>query len=223
MTGFKDSFDFEAAIMQTKETGYFFAEDAITKETRTAFEAEIDSLPLEVGDHVTRPINAGKQNEVRQQHQRLYIEHGNAMAPVANMVIAGLAQAVNAMKQFPELRDWKLTEIGYQRYRHGNDFIGAHRDRATDKILSITYTITGSAPVRIFETLGNYWDYTNLKQVDEFVTTPGSVMLLRAPGLGNGEQVVHQVLPPLSDSRSILNLRMRPTILEQPSHPKWQQ
>ena len=220
---FREGFDLENAIEQTQRSGYFFAEGVLTDETRAALEEEIDSLPLEVGDHISNPINAGKPNEVRQQHERLYVEYGDALTPVANVVIAGLTEIVRAMRSFPELQEWQLTEIGYQKYRHSNDFIGAHRDRASDKLLSVTYTITGSAPIRIFETLGDYWDYSSLEQKDEFITAAGGVMLLRAPGFGSGEQVVHQVLPPISNSRSILNLRMRPRVLEQPSHPRWQQ
>lgn len=217
---FQDSFNFESAILQTKARGYFFAEDILTDEMRTGLEAEINTLALKVGDHTDKPINAGMPNEVRQQHERLYTEYGSALTPIANMLISGLAKTVRVMRSLPELQQWQPTEIGYQRYRHHNDFIGAHRDRASDRLLSATLTITGSAPVRIFDTLGEYWDYSNLERRDEFTTTPGSLMLLRAPGLGNGEQVVHQVLPPNSDSRSILNLRMRPSVLEQPSHPK---
>ena len=212
---FRDSFDFESGIEQAKSNGYFFADGALTVEMRSAMETEIDSLPLEVGDHIVKPINEGKPNEVRQQHERFYVEYGDKRTPVANLVIDGLADQVHLMANLPELSEWQLSEIGYQRYRHSNDFIGAHRDRASDKLLSATFTITGSATVRIFEPLGDHWDYSNIRQIDEFDTTTGSLMLLRAPGLGNGGQVIHQVLPP-RNMRSILNLRARPTILEQP-------
>jgi hypothetical protein len=38
-------------------------------------------------------------------------------------------------------------------------------------------------------------------------------MFLRAPGFGNGEQIIHEVLPPLNnEERLILNLRMRKNV-----------
>lgn len=213
---FKESFNLEWGIHQTASHGYYFADDTLSDGIRGALEAEIDSLPLEEGDHVAKPINKGKPNEVRQQHERFYVEYGDDRTPIANMVIAAITNQVRSLGTHPELRDWQLTEIGYQRYRHTNDFIGPHRDRASDQKLSLTFTINGEATVKVFEPLGNYWDYSNIKQIDEYTTTPGSVMLLRAQGLGSGEQIIHQVLPPLG-SRAILNLRARPTILEQPS------
>jgi hypothetical protein len=212
---FRESFDLERGIKQAAERGYYFENDVLIDDIRYGLEREIDSLPLEVGDHITRPINKGKPNEVRQQHERLYVEYGDASTPVANFVIRSITTQVRGMESRPELHDWQLAEIGYQRYRHSKDFIGPHRDRASDQKLSVTFTINGEATVKIFEPFGDCWDYSNIEQIHEYTTGPGSIMLLRAPGLGNGKQVIHQVLPPLN-SRAILNLRARPTILEQP-------
>jgi hypothetical protein len=217
---FNPLFDVGKAVDTTKQEGYYFLENALAEETRMALEREIDALPLEVGDHVSHPINQGKQNEVKQQHERLYVAVGDIQTPTANLVVQSITNTIKGLIGFPELNAWQLNEIGYQRYRHSKDFIGPHRDRASDRFLSITLTINGKAPVKVFETTGDYWDYSQLKQTDEFVTSPGSIMMLRAPGLGNSEQIVHQVLPPES-SRAILNLRDRPTVLEAPSNPKW--
>lgn len=219
---FKDNFDFESAVRETKTNGYYFQSGVLATEAQNALETEINLLPLEVGDHINKPINNGKPNEVRQQHARAYFEYGDPEAPVANFVINCLAQTVQAMPAFPELENWQPTEIGYQKYRSNADFIGPHRDRSSDQLLSVTFTISGAATVKIFESLGACNDYTDLLQADEFETSLGGIMLLRAPGLGCGKQSIHQVLPPSTPDRSILNLRMRPTVLEQPTHPKWQ-
>ncbi|HVO86174.1 MAG TPA: hypothetical protein VMT23_00380 [Candidatus Binatia bacterium] len=218
---FRSSFDLESAVEITREQGYFFQAASMSPQAQEALAAEIDSLPLEVGDHVAKPINAGKANQVKQQHARAYYEYGEPLTPAANFIIESLAETVQRMRQFPELQDWQLTEIGYQRYRPSVDFIGAHRDRASDKLLSVTFTIVGSTTVKIFEHTGDYWDYSKIRQTDEFETDAGTTMMLRAPGFGGGEQVIHQVLPPEHGVRDILNLRMRPSVLEQPNHPKW--
>lgn len=219
---FDACFELRKAVQETAEKGYFFAHPALSKSTLYLLNSELERLPLEVGDHISRPINAGKPNEVQQQHVRGYYEFGVAETPAANLVIHGLKKAVGRLANpFPELAGWCPTEIGYQKYRHSDDYISPHRDRASDRLLSITFTLFGSAAVKIFEPTAEPDDYSQLKQTDEFETLPGSIMLLRAPGLGSGEQTIHQVMPPKYGSRNIINLRMRPTLLEQPSHPKW--
>jgi len=177
-------------------------------------------LPLELGDHRQDAINPGKPNEVHQQHERFYVEFGNEQTPVANTVIRGLATRVQAMRQFPELRNWQPTEIGYQRYRSVSDYIGPHRDRTTDKLLSVTFTIAGAAIVRTFESIKGEGDYSQLRPIDQHEASAGGMMLLRAPGFGPAGQTVHEVLPPHTAPRSILILRMRLNVLAQPSRQK---
>lgn len=210
---FQPQFDIMQALAITKECGYYFHDNALSDLACTALMAEIGSLPLITRYHIAMPINAGQPNEVKQQHERFYTANGDFNTPVANALIAAIHSQVHASKFEAELHVWELTEIGYQRYRNGEDFIGPHRDRASDNGVSFTYTLDGSAEVRIFEPSGDYWDYSQLNQIDEYMTSPGSVMLLRAKGFGNGEQVIHQVLPPIG-VRSILNLRSRKTILD---------
>jgi hypothetical protein len=217
LTVFRDDFDVAAAIEATREQGYYFGSDSLTHAAKLALAVEIDFLPLEVGDHITKPINAGKPNQIQQQHARGYYAYGDPAVPAANAVLEDLTRVVQTTEQFPELRAWQPSEVGYQRYRPSVDFIGPHRDRLDDQLLSVTFTIVGSAVVKIFKTTGKKSDYTKLEQTDEFETESGSVMMLRAPGLGNGEQIVHQVLPPSTGHRDILNLRMRPNVLGQPT------
>jgi len=208
-----DNFDLESAIEKTKTHGYAFEDGAITQEIQDALASEIDIVPLVLGDYVSNPLNLGQPNQVHQRHSRAYYEYGDEAVPVANYVIESLALAVNSMTRYPELRSWRLSEVGYQRYRPTLDFIGPHRDRVSDTLLSITLMFCGSTVVKIHEPLGAYRDYSNLLQIDEVVTIPGTAMFLRAPGLGNGQQKIHEVLPPKEGIRNILNLRMRSTVL----------
>ncbi len=215
-----DSFDLENALQLTKEHGYYFAETALSLRYEIALRDEINRLALEEGDHTEAAINKGKPNEVKQLHDRFYVEYGDERTPFANMVIEGLAKRIRLCSQFPELYEWQLSEIGYQRY-HKAGFIGIHKDRASDQMLSVTFTISGSAPVEIYRTISDPLDYSegNVEKINDFITTPGSIMMLRAPGFGTGEQVPHKILQPTVTPRDILNLRMRPTVLEQPTYP----
>ncbi|GAC1391608.1 MAG: hypothetical protein NVSMB46_04730 [Candidatus Saccharimonadales bacterium] len=212
----RPGFNLHDAVTKTFEQGYFFNDNILTHTAQTALQTEIENLPLEIGDHITKPINENKPNQVKQRHERYYTEYGSPQTPTANMVIDSLSKAVKCIKKFPFLKQWKPNEIGYQLYRTENDFIGPHRDRSSDRLLSATFTIVGSAIIRIFEPIGNDKDYSNLRQIDEVMTSDGSLMLLKAPGWGDDIQTIHQVLPPITESRSILNLRMRSSILNQP-------
>jgi hypothetical protein len=212
------AFDLEAAVRQAAELGYYFGAGAITEDTLLAFQNEVDSLPLEVGDHNVQPINAGKKHQVKQLHARFYTDLWDERVIVARAVTEAVADRIAKMTHIdPALANWLPNEVGYQKYRDSHDYISPHRDRRNDQILALTITISGSNIIRTHEPLGDPNDYSNLRQTDEFRTSPGSVMFLRAPSLGSGEQVIHSVLPPETGSRLILNLRMRPDILPPPA------
>lgn len=219
MTGlFRRGFDLGDAIRQTGAVGYAFRADALSDAARAAMGAEADGLTLEVGDHVTRPIWPGSRREVRQLHARSYRAVGHADVPVATAVSIFLATAVSDhLDEFPELLGWIPTEAGYQHYRGPSDFISPHRDRRNDGLLSVTFTLRGSAVVRVLRATDDPNDYGKLEVTDAFATGPGTAMFLRAPGFCGGMQVIHEVLPPSTpDGRLILNLRLRPDVLPAP-------
>ncbi|MEP6710448.1 MAG: hypothetical protein ABJA64_01895 [Candidatus Saccharibacteria bacterium] len=219
---FKADFDLGSALYRTAVLGYAFSSNVFEGGVLEALEQEADELNLKVGDHMSTPINEGAPNEVRQRHARGYYTIDDNSVPVANNVTRLLARAVQSYSNsYPELARWHPTEAGYQRYRNSDDSISAHRDRSSDQLLAATINVTGSTTVEIFETKGsNPMDYSqkNIKLTDSFTTSPGSLMLLRAPGfdLTDMLQTLHAVPPPTDGSRLVLNLRMRPTILENP-------
>ena len=217
---FSEHFNLEQALAKTQKTGYAFASGAINPYFCDLLEAEMGRLKLEEGDHINYPINAGSSREVRQLHERAYYPIGHELVPWATQVTELLVQEVKNVGLYPELQHWCLTEAGYQRYRDTHDWISPHRDRRNDQLLSATITISGSALVRMYEPLADPDDYTKLRSIDEFMTSSGTLLLLRAPGFGNGEQIIHEVLPPQIGSRLILNLRMRPDILKTPKEFK---
>lgn len=212
----------QRAMCRAAETGYAFVENAIGSAALGALSAEADSLQLEEGDHIAQPIYEGTKKQITQHHERAYHPIGDPEVPVATRITRVLAVRVKQLRfRYPELRNWMATEAGYQLYKDDPEreyHISRHRDRRNDKLLSATITVTGSAMVRMFETTGDPDDYSdaNVVQTDEFRTSPGSIMFLRAPGLTTGEQTIHEVERP-DGNRLILNLRMRDDILPQPS------
>lgn len=211
--------DLAEAISKAALKGYSFTPRAINLLACKAMELETDLLCMEEGDHVAHPINSGSLKEVRQLHERVYAAVGDEDIAVASAISQALikeARRVCPPLWSQVLNKWAPTEAGYQRYRTASDHISPHRDRKTDQLLGATITINGAAVVKIHKPLGDPDDYSNLELVDEFETGRGSLMLLRASGLGSGEQVIHEVLPPCRSSRLILNLRMRPDVLKAP-------
>ncbi len=209
-----DQFLLESIISKVIDTGCVFVDKGISMDFCRAMEEEVNNLELEEGDHINYPINAGTLREVKQLHIRSYHQIGSDMVPVASLISHLFAQKINILH--PVLKNWMPTEAGYQRYRDNKDWISPHRDRRNDKLLSITITINGSAEVKTYTPLDNPDDYTRLELKDRFLTNPGTIMFLRAPGLGNGEQIIHEVCPPINGSRLILNLRMRDNLLKTP-------
>ena len=203
-----EDFNLEQDIAQTRERAYVFASEAINPYFCKEMAAEIGSLNFYRGGFF-----------LKRKHwfsERAYYPVGHELVPIATQVTELLVGEVTKRNLYPELRDWHPTEAGYQRYRDNQDWISPHRDRRNDKLLSATITISGSALMRMYEPIDAPDDYKNLRQTDEFMTSTGTLMLLRAPGFGNGEQIIHEVFPPQEGSRLILNLRMRPTILKTP-------
>lgn len=205
-----------------KQHGYAFVAQGLEENARQTMVKEINSLPLEEGDHLHHPINKGKPNEVRQLHERAYYLLGDPVTPIATQVCKNLAQEIGThTKEYPELSGWLPNEIGYQRYRSPADWISPHRDRKSDQLLSITFTLTGSAWINLYRPTTTEVDYRHLKKVDAFLSEPGTVFFLRAPGFGSHEQIIHEVMPPITAPRHILNLRMRPSLLPSPKDTKY--
>lgn len=201
--------------------GYSYNPKAIEKFAREAMILETKRLCFQRGVYLARPIQEHENVTVTQIHERAYFEVGNPYIPIASWASHALAHHVRTFGPgrwwgLGSLENWEPTEAGYQRYNWPDGHISPHRDRRSDQLLGATLTLEGSAVVKIHEPIDDPDDYTNLTLVDEFETKPGGLMLLRAPGFGDGKQIIHEVLPPKKGRRLVLNLRMRPDVLKAP-------
>jgi len=214
--------DLVTILRQVRDVGYVFVSQMVTEEAIENLQKEMNALPLEFGDHVNYPINKKSTNEVQQSHERYYTKIDDPSTPTASQICRELSDRVKALSEhFPELSTWLTTEIGYQRYRDYRDWISPHRDRVSDQFLSVTITISGSTIINIYNPETDPINYKYLRLVDAYKVKQGSVMMLRAPGFGTGQQVIHEVMPPLNNKRDILNLRMRESVLKPPRDTKW--
>jgi hypothetical protein len=201
-------------VAHVRARGYYYEADILTSEVITGLVEESKKLNFELGDHVNHPINKKKKTEVQQLHERVYTVLDDPQVPFSSQVCHQLSELFAPLDW--QLGSWLPNEIGYQRYRGQKDWISPHRDRQSDQFFSLTFTLLGEGVLNFYTPLTDPTDYRKLRQVDSFLTRPGTVMFLRAPGFGDGEQIIHEVSPPLKGERLILNLRMRASILPDP-------
>jgi|GEM_PF-2211923 len=216
--------DIQNGVLQALEEGYAFVPNAISPFGCEVLAEEADTLSMATEERVAAPLHGGTNQETTQKLERIHLAIGDPRIPMATFVNKSLAQRVIMHRfkpqfEYASFKQWLPTEAGYQLYSDPNHHISKHRDNKNDKMLGATITIAGSAEITVYETLGESNDYVNVRQIDTQVAEPGTVMFLRAAGLGNGERVVHSVSPPIDGPRLILNLRMCDGVLPDPSDP----
>lgn len=215
---FPDGIALSDGIELAASQGYSFVKNGLSETACAKLAMEAAGLQMELDNQVEHPINEDTPKEITQLHERIYTGVGSKEVPAATLITNALRIRALALRyRLPPLHKWHPNEIGYHLYRDENHHISKHTDRRTDEILAATITLNGSAKVGIHEAIDDPEDYTNTRQVDEFQADEGTIMFLRAPGLGSGEQVIHDVSPPEGGPRLVLNLRMQPNILASPS------
>ncbi len=100
-------------------------------------------------------------------------------------------------------RDWEPNDLALQRYRDGNDHLGAHQDFTYDLYLNIVVTLEGYATV---EVLDPTWEQV----VRSYETRPGSVFILWSPSFDSGpdRRLPHRVYAPRTGRRTVAIFRM---------------
>lgn len=215
-----------AALPSVVERGYAFVDDALTESATLMLAGELRALPLEQENADGMVVyGRGTKHEVRQMHSRSYTLVAPTRYDLPHAMGWSLSTELWCVLSSELSRlclhgdRWFLNELGYQRYEPGAGFISAHRDRRSDRILSVTATLSGEADVSILAPGPDDSYIQGVRVLDVHACRAGSLMLLRAPGLGCGKQMLHSVGTPrvAMGPREILNLRMRDDVLPQPS------
>lgn len=151
------------------------------------------------------PDRAGPY-EVR-QHGGQFFVHGTDIAnwPAIDRLRRELVELVHAHgTDVPGAARWEPNEAAVQRYPTESGGIGVHRDGKRYGLLIAIITVEGSARLGLCAdregTVSEQWH-----------TTPGSMMVLRAPGLdgvGDGRPL-HRLRAPTGSPRTSLTLRMK--------------
>ncbi len=110
----------------------------------------------------------------------------------------------NAAQNVP-LRSWQPNDVAVQKYSGRYDGIGRHRDFASDIHLVASFTVKGTGEIGIH-------DRREDPNASKFIqTSPGSLLLLRAPGLVESDEdlrITHSVRSPYSSPRISVTYRL---------------
>lgn len=151
-----------------------------------------DALPEEVGP-------------VRQQGEELVVATGDASYPAVAQLAAALRDALTSdLEGISGLEQFEPNQAVFLRYRGPVAGISPHRDHKRYAFLVAIFTLLGEA---WFSVVG---DRAGQHVLASWLTAPGNLCLLRAPGLdGNDDgRPLHAVRAPLGEQRISLAFRM---------------
>jgi hypothetical protein len=192
--------DLHHPLMRAAEVGASFVADALTDAMRKILHAEIgagsfEPLPAQIGAY-----------GVRQEAELLQIDPDRVTSyPAVAQLRLDLAGLVHAHGHgIPGLAAWQPNDIAAMRYHAGSLGVTPHRDSKRYRQLIAIFTVAGSA------TFTHCADREGTV-VNRWQTTPGSLVLLRAPGpAGAGEtRPFHTISGPTNGPRVSLTFRMR--------------
>lgn len=179
------------AVQEVGETGAAFVTRVLTEPFRRALLREVEAETFARLDERVGPYG------VHQQADQLALTGAEiADHPAVHRLCRDFTAAAG------ELRGWYPNDVSIQRYQPGSVGITPHLDGKRYRLLVAIFTLEGSAPLAICT------DRDGTVQT-EWQTVPGSLLLLRGPGLGGIEdgRPLHAVRGPDSGQRTSLTLR----------------
>lgn len=179
------------AVRAAREQGYAYVPGALDRQQCQRLVSSIPDTPAEPVQEIV--------GEVRQHAKALALPTAGLENPELDRLLTAFAEALPATIGFTP------TEIAYMLYKGPHAGISPHRDHARHKLLIAIFTLKGCATFRIHHTR----DEAAVNA--EWVTRPGDLVLLRAPGLhpGVNTRPFHSIGPPIgSEERISLSLRM---------------
>ena len=145
------------------------------------------------------PSQPSGEVEQRFETQQVLMELPTRHFVTTQNVGRELAQRVAAADWAVD-QPWVPNDVAIQRYRPSSGGIGTHRDYARDILLIAVFTIRG---IGHMEVIGD--PEIQVRQ-EGIMTTPGSLVLLRGPGLTGrdiDDRPVHRVDPPVITRTSV--------------------
>jgi hypothetical protein len=188
--------DLGGALQAVRETGAAFISHALTEPSRQRLQPEIQDGPFE-----RLPDQIGP---VRQEADLFVITDAMTAYPALARLRAELVTRLR--KDGPQLAGlgrWWPTEAYVQRYEPGALGVSPHLDSKRFAVLVVIFTIEGSARFTLCKDRAG-------AIIQEWEAGPGSLALLRAPGLLDAEdqRPFHTVSGPAAGRRFSITFRM---------------
>lgn len=184
------------ALERTARDGAAFAPRALAEGFRRRLQEEIEGAPF-------RPLPE-EIGPVRQETEAVELRVPLRGYPAVEELRRALTRAVRqGGRGIRGLATWRPNEVSVQRYRGGSMGITPHLDGKRYRRLIAVFTTKGRARFALCRDRAG-------EVVMEWETTPGSLVLLRGPGLAGlrDGRPLHQVTGPGSGWRYSIGFRM---------------
>lgn len=196
MVALREDLELGAALRQVAGHGFSFVPVALDERFRRRCRTEIDAGPFR---HFQEEFS-----RVRQQ-----IDGFDVGAPFRGYpALAGLSREVTALvhrdgRGVRGLATWRVNEAGVAHYRPDSLGITPHMDGKWYRRLVVVVTLYGTARFAVCSDREG-------TVVDEWHTGPGSLMLMRGPGLAGARdgRPLHTAGTPRRGERCSIGLRM---------------
>jgi hypothetical protein len=188
--------DLREPLARTARRGAAFVPAALTGRFLARLQEEVERGPF-------RPLPE-EIGPVRQETEALEVRGRLAGYPRLAELRPALVRAVREQGSgIRGLSTWQPTEVSVQRYRGGAVGITPHLDGKRYRRLVAVFTTSGRAWFTVCRDRGG-------EPVEEWETVPGSLVLLRGPGLGGlrDGRPFHRISGPESGWRYSVGFRM---------------
>ncbi len=199
MTVLHPELNFAAPLRETARCGATFVPAALAAGFREALVRELDRAPVEAMSNPVGPYAV-------RQHGELFFVRADEIAnwPAIDRLRRELTLLVHEHgRSISGVAGWEPNEAAVQRYPAASGGIGVHRDGKRYRVLIAIFTVEGTG------TLALCTDRQGTV-AREWLTTPGSLILLRGPGLDGAEdgRPLHRVQTSTGVQRTSLSFRM---------------
>ena len=193
---FVAALDLREPLARTARSGAAFVSDALTGGFLRRLQEEAERGPF-------RPLPE-EIGPVRQETEAFEVRGRLTGYPLLTELRGALTGAVREQGSgIRGLSTWRPTEISVQRYRGGAVGITPHLDGKRYRRLVAVFTTLGTARFTVCRDRDG-------EALEEWDTVPGSLVLLRGPGLGGlrDGRPFHRVSGPESGRRTSVGFRM---------------
>lgn len=187
---------FTYALRAVNEAGAAFIEGALNETFRLQLEREVSASPF-------KPMPS-EEGRARQEGQIFHMRDDFDSYPCTEQLRRELVRLIRGYASgIVGIDDWEPNEVHVQRYVANALGITPHLDLKRYRVLIAIVTVAGSARFTLCkDRAGN--------PIEQWNVTPGSLVLLRAPGLGGDDdrRPLHAVQGPPAGHRISVTWRM---------------